>query len=72
MVDVLGMLGSDDPALLDLQMWGLLSNLSLADRARNMTDHNRQAIAKDIKATASMAMATFGSAKAAKTLLAVL
>jgi len=72
MVDVLGMLGSDDPALLDLQMWGLLSNLSLADRARNMTDHNRQAMAKDIKATVSMARAAFGSAKAARTLQAVL
>jgi hypothetical protein len=71
MADILRVIGSDDPALVDLKVHAILSGISLADRARNMMDTDRAVIAQDIKAMTAQVRATLGSkaARSAKALL---
>ena len=72
MADILRVIGSDDPALVELKVQAQLSGLSLADRSRNMLDTDRTLIAKDIKAAADRVKAMTGSSRAARSVKALL
>ena len=71
MADILRVIGSDDPALVDLKIHATLAGLSLADRAKNMMDTDRTVIAQDIKAITAKVRALRG-VKAAKSVKALL
>jgi hypothetical protein len=71
MADILKVIGSDDPALIDLKVHAVLSGLNLADRAHNMTDTDRTVLAQDIAWVTAQARALHG-VKAAKSLKAML
>ena len=60
MADIMRLIGSDDPALVELKVHALLCGVSLSDRSRNMTDHDRTVIAQDIKKLTALASAQFG------------
>ena len=71
MHDILRVIGSDDPALVQLKTYAILSGLNLADRAHNMLDTDRTVIAKDIDAVTDSVRKMYGG-KAAKSLRALL
>ena len=60
MADIMRLIGSDDPALAELKAHAMLCGLTFADRSRNMLDHDRVAIAKDIKNLSDLAAAHMG------------
>ena len=71
MADILRLIGSDDPALTELKTHAILAGLSLADRSKNLTDHDRKVLAQDIKRLSALASGVWGvkSGRAIKVLL---
>lgn len=54
MADIMKLIGSDDHALVELKVHAILAGLTLSDRSKNMTDHDRTVIAQDIKRLTSL------------------
>jgi hypothetical protein len=71
MADIMRVIGSDDPALVDLKTQAILSGLNLADRAHNMMDTDRTVIAKDIDWVTGLVRKQYGG-KMAKVMRAIL
>jgi hypothetical protein len=64
MSEIMRYIGSDDPGLLELRINAEAAGLVSNDRAKNMWDHDRQVIAKDINSTVAKAEAAFGKVAA--------
>lgn len=60
MAEIMKFIGSDDPGLIELRIHAEAAGIMSNDRAKNMWDHDRTMIAKDINATVAKAEAAFG------------
>ena len=61
MSEILRVIGSDDPALTDLKVQGVLAGLTIQDRIHNVHDQDRSVIERDINATVAKVKSVFGS-----------